>query len=87
MTGSKQCSYYRNSGTSNIERGIGYCDLDCDRSNCDGEIKFFKKTDVLRNYLSQHEKREGDFQWKKRRNPLFSGDQRVLTFEGNLVIR
>ncbi|MEW6376270.1 MAG: hypothetical protein AB1502_10850 [Thermodesulfobacteriota bacterium] len=76
MSISKQCSFYRDSETLNMGCGIGYCDLDCDRTTCDGDIQFCEKPDVLRKYLLEQKKRDGGPGWERRRNVHFSGGQR-----------
>ena len=58
-------------------RGIGYCDLDCDRTTCDGDNQFCEKPDILRKYLLEQKKREGGLGWEKKRNVHFSEGQRV----------
>ena len=48
---SRPCSFYRDSESLNLGRGIGYCDLDCDRTTCDGDIHFCEKPEILKKYL------------------------------------
>jgi len=76
MTTPKRCKFYRNSGTINIGVGIGYCDLDCDQTTCDGDIDFCEKPNALRTYLFEQIKREGGLEWERRRNVPFLGDQK-----------
>jgi hypothetical protein len=73
----KPCSFYRDSETLNMGRGIGYCDLDCDRTTCDGDVKLCEKPDILRKYQLEQKKREEVFKWEQKRNVHFSGGQRV----------
>jgi hypothetical protein len=73
----RPCSFYRDTETLNMGRGIGYCDLDCDRTTCDGDIKFCEKPDILRKYLLEQKKREEGLGWEKKKNAHFSGNQRV----------
>jgi hypothetical protein len=60
-TGPRKCSFYRDSATLNMGRGIEYCYFDCDRTTCDGDIQFFEKPDVLRKYLLEQKKRNDGF--------------------------
>ena len=77
MSISRPCSFYRDSESLNLGRRIGYCDLDCDRTTCDGDIHFCEKPDILRKYLSEQKKRKGGLEWEKRRNVPFLGGQRA----------
>ena len=77
MSFERQCPFYRDSETLNISRGIGYCDLDCDRTTCDGDIHFCEKPDALKKYLLEEKKKEGGSEWEKRRNVHFSENQRA----------
>jgi hypothetical protein len=77
MSFERQCPFYRDSETLNIGRRIGYCDLDCDRTTCDGDIHFCEKPDALKKYLLEEKKKEGGSEWEKRRNVPFSENQRV----------
>lgn len=55
------CLFYRTSSSSLIYgRFIGYCDLDCDRTTCDGEIVYCEKPDILKKYLINHKKEVWD---------------------------
>ena len=74
---SRPCSFYRDSESLNLGRGIGYCDLDCDRTTCDGDIHFCEKPEILKKYLMEQKRREGGMGWEKRRNVPFSENQRV----------
>ena len=58
-------------------RDIGYCDLDYDRTTCDGNVQLCEKPDILRKYLSEQKKRKGGLEWEKRRNVPFLGGQRA----------
>jgi hypothetical protein len=77
MSFERQCPFYRDSETLNIGRRIGYCDLDCDRTTCDGDIHFCEKPDALKKYLMEQKRKEGGMGWEKRRNVPFSENQRV----------
>ncbi len=70
------CSFYRDCDTLNFGRGIGYCDLDCDRTTCDGDLYFCEKPDLLKKYLLK-EKRKGGVRWERKSNVHFSEGQRV----------
>ena len=77
MSISRPCSFYRDSKTLNMGRDIGYCDLDYDRTTCDGNVQLCEKPDILRKYLSEQKKRKGGLEWEKRRNVSFLGGQRA----------
>jgi len=77
MGTSKHCKFYRDCGTVNVGRGLGYCDLDCDQTTCEGEIDFCEKPDSLKTYLFAQLKREGGLEWVRRRNVPFSENRKV----------
>ena len=54
----KECPFFRASDCLNMGRGIGYCDLDCDRATCEGDTHVCEKPDALKKYLSDQKKRE-----------------------------
>jgi hypothetical protein len=58
-------------------KGIGYCDLDCDQTTCEGDIDFCEKPISLKTYLIEQMKREGGLEWERKRNVPFSGNQKV----------
>ncbi len=75
---SRQCKFYRNSGTLIMGRRVGNCDLDCDQTTCDGDIDFCEKPGSLRTYLFEQVKREGGLAVEiRRKNVHFSGDRKV----------
>ncbi len=76
MSIGRPCSFYRECDTLHFGRGIGYCDLDCDRTICDGDLYFCKKPDLLKKYLLE-QKRKGESGWERKRNVHFSEDQRA----------
>jgi hypothetical protein len=39
-------------------QGIGYCDLDCDRATCNGDVRLCEKPDVLKKHVMDEKKRE-----------------------------
>ena len=77
MSISRACKFYRDSGTINMGKGIGYCDLDCDQTTCEGDIDFCEKPISLKTYLIEQMKREGGLEWERKRNVRFSGNQKV----------
>ena len=48
-----RCSLYRDSGTLPMEKALRYCNLDGNRTVCDGDIQFCEKPDALRKHLEQ----------------------------------
>jgi hypothetical protein len=54
----KECPFYRTSESLSMGRGLGYCDLDCDRATCEGDQHLCEKPDALKKYLSEQKKRE-----------------------------
>jgi hypothetical protein len=71
MPGEKICSFYRDADDLSMGRGLGYCDLDCDRATCDGDIHCCEKPDALRKYLIENKKREEKLTEGKRINNHF----------------
>lgn len=55
MSLSRRCTFYRDSESLGIGRGIGYCDLDGHQTICDGDIEFCEKPDALKEYLLKQE--------------------------------
>jgi len=64
MSISKQCKFYRGSGAMSMGRGLGYCDLDCDQTTCDGDIDLCEKPVSLRTYFFEQVKRGGGLAWE-----------------------
>jgi len=54
----RECSFYRDSEILSMSRGIGYCDLDRDRTTCNGNIQSCEKPDALRECLLRQKKGE-----------------------------
>ena len=58
----KKCRFYQSYENLIESRGIGYCDVDGDQPNCDGDTDFCEKPDVLERRLkensSEFEKKE-----------------------------
>ncbi len=77
MSISRECKFYRDSGTINMVKGMGYCDRDCDQTTCEGDIDFCEKPSSLKTYLIEQMKREGGLEWERKRNVPFSGNQKV----------
>jgi hypothetical protein len=69
----KVCSFYKNSDRDGIGRGIGYCDLDCGRTTCTGDIHFCKKPNALRKHFLEQKKREGSSVWQRKIKVPFLG--------------
>jgi len=64
----KECPFYRASETLIMGKGIGYCDLDCDRTTCNGDVHLCEKPDVLKKHVMDQKRRE-------KGNIHFSGTQ------------
>jgi hypothetical protein len=64
----KECPFYRTSEALVMGRGIGYCDLDCDRATCNGDVHLCEKPDALKKYVMEQKK-------KDKGNIHFSGTQ------------
>ncbi len=78
MSISRQCKFYRDLGNLNMGRGLGYCDLDCDQTMCDGDIDFCRAPISLRTYFFEQVKRDGGLEWEvSRRNVHFSENRKT----------
>jgi hypothetical protein len=66
----KECPFYRASESLSMGRGIGYCDLDCDRATCEGDQHLCEKPDALKKYLSEQKKREKGIAYFSRANRI-----------------
>jgi hypothetical protein len=76
LSTSRQCKFYRRSGTMSM--GRGYCDLDCDQTTCDGDIDFCEKPSSLRTYFFEQLKRGGSLSWEIGRKTVhFSGGRKA----------
>ena len=74
----RQCKFYRGSGTLSMDQGIGYCDLDCNQTTCDGDIDFCQNSSSLRTYFFEQVKRDGGLAWQiGRENVHFSGSRKT----------
>jgi hypothetical protein len=60
-----------------MDHGLGYCDLDCDETTCDGDIDSCEKPDALKTYLFAQVKKEGGLEWVRRRNVPFPESPKV----------
>jgi hypothetical protein len=54
----KECPLYRASEALIMGQGIGYCDLDCDRTTCNGDTHLCEKPDALKKHFMNQKKRE-----------------------------
>jgi hypothetical protein len=54
----KECPFYRASDSLLMGRGIGYCDLDCDRATCEGDAHLCEKPDALKKYILEKKRAE-----------------------------
>ena len=67
MSVKQRCSFYRDSKSLGIGRGIGHCDLDGDQTVCDGDLNFCEKPSELKKYQSKPKQGEKD----RRQYPRF----------------
>jgi len=51
MREGEECPLFRRPESLSFGKGIGYCDMDGDSTNCDADIKFCEKPDALKKYL------------------------------------
>ncbi len=68
------CRLYSDSESTDSVQDIGYCDLDCDRTTCKGDIDLCQKSDSLKRYFFEQIKRGGVLEWERRINVPFSED-------------
>lgn len=54
----ERCSFYRDSETLAMGKGLGHCDLCGDQAICEGDIHFCDTPDVLREQLSEQKVNE-----------------------------
>ncbi len=54
----KECPFYRASEALIMGQGLGYCDLDCDRATCNGDVRLCEKPDVLKRQVLEQKRRE-----------------------------
>ena len=75
MANSRQCKFYRNLDKMNMGQRLGYCDLECDHTTCNGDIDVCERSSSLRTYFFEQVKREGRLSWQiPRRSVHFSED-------------
>jgi len=53
MREGKRCPLFRRPESLSFGRGIGYCDMDGNSTNCDADIKLCEKPDALKQYLQR----------------------------------
>jgi hypothetical protein len=51
--GRKGCPLFRRPESLSFGREIGYCDMDCNITNCDADIKLCEKPNTLKQYLQR----------------------------------
>jgi len=68
---SRLCKFYRSPDTLDVGRDIGYCDLDCDQTTCDGDLDSCQNPLSLKTYLLEQVKRDGRLEWNRRKNVHF----------------
>ena len=56
----RRCPFYRDSEMLTMQSKTGYCDLDYDRTTCEGDTYICEKYDVLRKHLLEQKRMEGD---------------------------
>jgi hypothetical protein len=49
----EECPLFRRPESLSFGKGIGYCDMDGDSTNCDANINSCEKTDALKKYLQR----------------------------------
>ena len=53
MKEGKECPLFRRPESLSFGKGIGYCDMDGNSTNCDADIKLCEKPDALKQYLQR----------------------------------
>jgi hypothetical protein len=61
------CNLHVDSESSDEDKGIGHCDLDCDQTTCKGGLDSCQKSDILKRYYFEQIKREGGLEWERSR--------------------
>jgi hypothetical protein len=64
----KECPFFRASEALIMGQGVGYCDLDCGRTTCNGDVHICEKPDALKKHVMEEKRRE-------KGNIHFSGTQ------------
>ncbi len=49
----KKCPLFRRPESLSFGKGIGYCDMDGNSTNCDADTKLCEKPDALKQYLQR----------------------------------
>ena len=60
MPAKEQCLFCRASEGVDLGRGIGHCDLDGGRTDCDGDLSFCEKPSDLKKYQSEEKENKKD---------------------------
>jgi len=63
VTGEIRCLFYRDTESESMGCDLGYCDLDFDRTICQGHVDFCERPDALRKYLIEQKRK-----WERRRS-------------------
>ena len=58
MVLTSECSFYRNAESLTLGRCLGFCDLDADRTTCDGDLHLCEKPDILKKCISDRKHKE-----------------------------
>ena len=53
MEEEKGCPLFRKRESLSFGKGVGYCDMDGNSTNCDADTKFCEKPDALKEYLQR----------------------------------
>jgi hypothetical protein len=53
MKEGEECPLFSRPENLSFGKGIGYCDMDGDNTNCDADIKLCEKPDALKQYLQR----------------------------------
>ena len=67
MLTEKGCPVYRKPKSLYMSEGIGYCDLDCHCSGCEGDLRYCGNKEGLKNYLNEQRRKQGGTAPEKRR--------------------
>ena len=53
MKEEEECPLFRRPESLSFGKGVGYCDMDSNSTNCDADITLCEKTDALKQYLQR----------------------------------
>jgi hypothetical protein len=56
----EECEFYRDPSSLHIGLGVGYCDIDCINTICDGDIRFCERKETVRKALVRARQRRCD---------------------------